>query len=142
MKQELQTVKAQKPQKFYDDRYVESYLDDPKAGKKSALLKAGYVGEYATQEACRIHNRLRERIKLEMDTMVQDGGDIGFNVLMELAKDTETSASVRAMAAKNLLDYAGRKPSDTITIKKELSIEEIDAELELLEANEAQRITA
>ena len=117
-----------KPKRFYDDDYIKAYCDDPKAGKSAALVKAGYVGDYLAQEAYRIHNRLREKIRTTMDKLILDGGDIGYSVLVELCKNSD-SDSVRVTAAKNLMDYAGRKPGDTLTVKHEESIEDIDSKI-------------
>ena len=73
----------------YDDAYIEAYCKNPSAGKMAAILEAGYVGKYARQEANRIHNRLRDRIEAEFDKMVLDGGMLGFDVLVKLAKESE-----------------------------------------------------
>lgn len=131
--EESPNKKEQKPWHYYDERYKEAYLDNPKAGKAAALAKAGYVGDYLPQEANRIHNRLRDQIQAAVTERIQDGGDVGFALLIELANDSDTPHAVRATVASKLLDYAGRKPGDVVTIKREQTIGEIEHELAKLE---------
>lgn len=118
-------------QGHYDERYIELYCENPKAGKKAALIGAGYVGEYAAQEAARIHKRLNERIKQRLDDMFNELDALSFHNLKTILEKTpeEIGYSNALAAIKCGAEYAGRKPGETVTIKHE-SMEDIDKALE------------
>lgn len=101
-----------------DDAYVEAYCEDPQSGKQAALIKAGYEGNYAAQEAYRIHKRLQKRIDERLDEIINEGSVLGYSVLKKLATSAQSEA-VMAKCAEALMNYAGRKPGDTLTIKKD-----------------------
>ena len=101
-----------------DDAYIEAFCEYPQSGKQSALIKAGYEGGYAAQEAYRIHKRLQNRIDDRLDEMINEGANLGYSVLKSLATGAQ-SESVQAKCAIALMDYAGRKIGDTLTIKKD-----------------------
>jgi hypothetical protein len=109
----------------YDDNYIKAFTEHPELGKKQALIAAGYVGDYAKQEAYRIHNRLREEIEKVLDDKILEGAHIGHQTLVELCKSSESEA-VKAKVAKDLIDYAGRKAGERITITNEKTDEELD----------------
>ncbi|NOR43512.1 MAG: hypothetical protein GQ572_09265 [Gammaproteobacteria bacterium] len=111
-----------------DEAYIEAFCENPKDGKSAALEKAGYVGEYIAQEAYRIHSRLQKRIDERLDEMINEGANLGYSVLKGLATGAQ-SESVQAKCAIALMDYSGRKPGEKLTIQKEQTIEEIDAEI-------------
>ena len=107
-----------------DEAYIEAFCEDPQVGKSAALEKAGYEGDYVAQEAYRIHKRLQQRIDDRLDEMIIEGANLGYSVLKNLSTSAQ-SESVQAKCAIALMDYAGRKPGDTLTIKKdELSPQE------------------
>lgn len=122
----------------YDEKYIEAFCNNPGLGKASALREAGYVGDYLRQEAWRIHNRLREKIEKRLDEAILDGAHLGHSVLVHLCQNSE-SDTVRAKAAKDLIDYSGRKAGETITVKSEKTDEELDAEIALLQKEIAEQ---
>ena len=115
-----------------DDGYIAAFCENPGAGKKAAILKAGYVGDFAAQEAYRLHNKLRERIEARLDEMVQEGAMLGYSTMLQICKEAKSDAT-RLKAAEDLMNYGGRKPGDTLTIKKERSDEELDEEIARLQ---------
>ncbi len=132
---ELLTVQGSVPQSYYDDRYVEAFIAKPTAGKCEALRQAGYQGEYITQEASRIHKRLANRIRQESEAQAVEGIAVGHAIMLELAKDNQTSDSVRGAMAKGLIEYGEKIQQVTGNEAKEMSIEQIEAELALLESD-------
>ena len=115
-----------------DDAYIESFCEAPKAGKSAALEKAGYVGDYVAQEAYRIHKRLQQRIDQRLDDMINEGSVLGYSVLKKLATSAQ-SESVQAKCAEALMNYAGRKPGERVTIQNEpQTVEEIDKEIRVI----------
>lgn len=116
----------------YDERYIELYCNDPKAGKTAALIGAGYVGEYASQEAARIHKRLADKIKQRLTEMINELDALSYNNLKTiLEKPPEEVGYSNALAAiRQGMDYAGRKPGDVLTIKKAESMSDLDRMLE------------
>jgi len=99
-----------------DDGYIAAFCENPGAGKKAAILKAGYVGDFAAQEAYRLHNKLM----------------LGYSTMLQICKEAKSDAT-RLKAAEDLMNYGGRKPGDTLTIKKERSDEELDEEIARLQ---------
>ena len=122
-----------------DEAYVEAYCEDPQSGKQAALIKAGYEGNYAAQEAYRIHKRLQARIDERLDEMINEGANLGYSVLKNLASNAQ-SESVQAKCAIALMDYSGRKPGEKITIKKDKNIDQIDAEIIELQKTEMEAL--
>ena len=101
-----------------DLAYLEAFCEDPQSGKQAALIKAGYEGNYAAQEAYRIHKRLQQRIDERLDEMINEGSVLGYSVLKKLATNAQ-SESVQAKCAECLMNYAGRKPGEKLTIKQD-----------------------
>jgi hypothetical protein len=130
--QELLTVQGSVPQSYYDDRYIEAYTDNPLAGKSAALSKAGYIGDYLAQEAHRIHKRLAPKIREIIEARAVEGISVGHSVMMELAKESD-SDNVRGAMAKGLIEYGERIQLATRSNEDSMSMEQIDAELALLE---------
>ena len=86
-------------QKARDTAYIEAFCEDPQSGKQAALIKAGYTGSYAAQEAYRIHKRLQQRIDGRLDEMINEGSVLGYSVLKKLATSAQ-SESVQAKCAE------------------------------------------
>jgi hypothetical protein len=112
----------------YDDNYIKAFTEHPELGKKQALIAAGYVGDYAKQEAYRIHNRLREKIEAVLDEKILDGAHLGHQTLVKLCKESDSEA-VKAKVAKDLIDYAGRKAGDKLIVEDHRSNDELDQEI-------------
>lgn len=113
----------------WDEAYVEAYLEDPKS-KIDALRRAGHPNPLRPF-ALKIHNRCRERIDRELTLRIKDGAAFGYSVLEKLCdSDNDT---VKLNAAKALMDYAGRKPSDVLEIREMKSEEELDKEIARLQ---------
>lgn len=122
-----------------DEAYIEAFCEDPKAGKQSALLKAGYEGDYPAQEAYRIHKRLQKRIDERLDEMINEGANLGYSVLKNLATGAQ-SESVQAKCAIALMDYSGRKPGEKLTIEQEKNMDELEAEIINLQKREMEAL--
>jgi hypothetical protein len=120
----------------YDDLYVESYVANAKAGKAAALRAAGYTGEYATQEATRIHKRNALRIHEAFTQRIKELEGKAISNIEDILDMNikDVGASNMIAAAFKALDYAGRKPTDTLAIKVDKPINEIDSEIERLQA--------
>lgn len=122
----------------FDERYVQYFCDNPSQGKAESLRKAGYTGKYAKQEAGRIHKRLQARIEKQLDDQVLDGAHIGHAKLVHLCNEAESEA-VQAKVAKDLIDFAGRKAGERITVSHEMSDEERDEEILQLQREIAEQ---
>jgi hypothetical protein len=131
---ELLTVQGSVPQSYYDDRYVEAYIANPGAGKCAALRLAGYQGEYVTQEASRLRKRLAGRIRELSESRAVEGISVGLDIMLQLAKDADTSDSVRGAMAKSLIEY-GERIQATSGAESPMSIQDIETELALLETS-------
>ncbi len=116
-----------------DDRYVEEYCKNPTGTKVSALKRAGFTGNAANVRACKMHKRLQARIEKVLDDLILEGAHVGHNVLVELCKNSE-SDTVKAKCAKDLIDFAGRKAGERVTVTHEISEEERDSEIIRLQA--------
>ena len=115
-----------------DEVYIDAFCEDPKAGKSAALIEAGYKGTYLAQEAYRIHRRLQNRIDQRLDEMINEGASLGYSVLKQLATSAQ-SETVQARCAEALMNYAGRKPGERVTIQNEpQTVEEIDNEIRVI----------
>ena len=115
-----------------DQRYIDAYCENPKEGKTAALLKAGYVGDYAPQEAYRLHKRLSDKIKQRYDEMISELDTLAYSNLLSILNKSpdEVGYSNALQAIRAGMDYAGRKPGETLTIKKQESKEDLDLLLE------------
>jgi len=80
-----------------DDAYIFNFTNNPKAGKTAALRSAGYEGSYAPQEAHRVHNRLRPRIRQVMQEMVQDLSALANHQLLSILKSDADSVGHNCM---------------------------------------------
>lgn len=138
------TVSESVPDNYYDQRYIDAYCENPKEGKKAALLKAGYAGDYAAQEAYRIHKRVQHLIDLRVNETKHNLATLALKQLTDiLGKDvSEVGSASMLTAIKQGLDYSGHKPSDKLEVtEKTLSFEEMEAELKELERQEAEQRT-
>ena len=122
----------------YDAAYIKAFTEHPELGKSHALKAAGYVGDYLAQEAYRTHLRLREEIEKVLDDKILEGAHIGYKTLVELCKESENE-TIKAKVAKDLIDYAGRKAGERITITNEKTDEELDREIAELQRSIAQQ---
>jgi hypothetical protein len=118
----------QVPDHYYDDDYVRHYIQNPKDGKKVALLKAGYIGEYAAQEAYRIHKRVRDKIRQAITENISDLDAMAYDQLKGILGSDLQEIGVNNMlsAIAKGLDYSGHKPGDVLTLKREESINDLD----------------
>ena len=98
-----------------DDAYIFNFTNDPKGGKTQALREAGFDGEYISQEAHRMHNRLRPKINAVLKELTQDIGNLARQQL-----DSILNADAREVGFSNMLgaiklgfDYSGNKPQET-----------------------------
>jgi hypothetical protein len=112
----------------YDAAYIKAFTEHPELGKTHAIKAAGYVGDLAKQEAYRIHNRLREEIEKVLDDKILEGAHLGHQTLISLCKGAESEA-IKAKVAKDLIDYAGRKAGERITVTNTKTDEELDQEI-------------
>lgn len=115
-------------QGYLDEKYIAAFIEHPELGKTQAILAAGYTGGYAKQEAYRLHKKLLDRIEKELDDKILDGAHVGHSTLVHLCKEAE-SETVKAKVAKDLIDFAGRKAGERVTVTHELSDEERDEEI-------------
>lgn len=104
-----------------DDSYITAYCDNPIAGKTTALLKAGYAGNSAKQEAYRMHKRLQQRIYERTSERIANLDNLAASQLETiLATDIETVGYANmAKAIQQGMDYAGRKNADTVILKQD-----------------------
>lgn len=100
----------------YDDDFIYHFLADPKAGKTQAIIKAGYTGKNPNQMAYRVFERLRPRINEEFEKRKNDYAMLGHRIIVEVAKDTETSKGDKLKAGKMLMDYGGHSPSHVMDV--------------------------
>jgi len=117
----------------YDEMYIQYYCENPELGKSVALKKAGFSGKCIKQKAWALHKRLLERIEKRLDDSILEGAHIGHSKLVHLCKESE-SETVQAKCAKDLIDFAGRKAGERITVTHEMSDEERDSEIIRLQA--------
>ena len=125
-------VVAPVPANHYDQRYIEAYCNNPKAGKKQAIIDAGYVGKYASQEAFKIHKRVAEQIENRIKSFKQDIALLSYYQLKSMLKQDADKVGYSNMnaALKNGLDYTGHKPTDKLeVIEREQSLEELELEI-------------
>lgn len=112
-----------------DELYIQAFLKHPEAGKSAALRAAGYTGEYISQRAQLIHKRLAEQIDKELTVRMAQSTALGHNIIIDIATNSESDA-IRLQAAKLLLDYGGKKPTDKLAVLDiNRSIDDIDAEI-------------
>ena len=104
-----------------DESYVTAYCDNPIAGKTTALLKSGYAGNNAKQEAYRMHKRLQQRIYDRTSERIANLDNLAVSQLESiLATPIETVGYANmARAIQQGMDYAGRKQSDTLIVKQD-----------------------
>jgi len=147
MKQTVKKPKSIKPAEVseampvkdyeYDERYVKFYCANPIAGKKQAIIDAGYAGKYPTQEACRIHKRniikINENVKERKQALALLSV---FQLEQMLSKGAEeVGYSNMSQAIKQGFDYAGHKPTDKIEVtKQEDSYEDLIARRDALQS--------
>lgn len=114
----------------WDEAYIDAYLNNPKGGQLQALQACGHPNP-TKQFANVIHRRLRDRIEKELNELIKDGAAVGYKVLRLLAEDSDNDG-VRLNAAKALMDYAGKKPSDVLVVHEVRDEAELDKEIQRL----------
>ena len=119
----------------FDDAYINAYCNNPMAGKKAALIEAGFVGEHIAQEAYRMHGRLKDQIKARTDQLIDSLDTLAATQLLNILSKPVDEVGYANMnkSIQQGLDYAGRKPGDTLTIKKEATLDDIDNHIEQLQ---------
>ena len=137
--EEIQANAAKQPRrehKGFDDAFINAYCERPMDGKTAALIKAGFVGDNIPQEAYRMYKRLAEQIKTRTSELIESLDTLAASQLQSILKESVDKVGYSNMntAIKQGMDYAGRKPGDTLTIKKEQSIDDIDEEIARLQA--------
>ncbi len=127
--------------KAYDNDFINAYCQNPMEGKTAALIKAGFVGDNIPQEAYRMFKRLSGKIKERTTELIESLDSLAAGQLQSILSKSaeEVGYSNMNQAIKQGLDYAGRKPGDTITIKKEESIDDMETELEALRLKRMQK---
>ena len=145
MESKAKTIKAQIAQsvtdrrlipRALDDLYIQAYLDNP-TNKTKALqtaFKAAGIEKNATkQRAHEIHARLREQIDRHLALMARDYKALGLQKIAYLAEHAEAE-NVQLAAARELT----KDLLPDVQIVKEQTLEDIDAELQAIEAEIAQ----
>jgi len=122
----------------YDAMYVHYYCQFPEQGKATALTKAGFTGKALQQRAYSIHKRLLSQIEERLDDSILEGAHVGHSKLVHLCKESE-SETVQAKCAKDLIDFAGRKAGERVTVTHELSDEDRDEEIIRLQRDIAEQ---
>ena len=119
----------------FDDAYINAYCNNPMAGKKAALIEAGFVGEHIAQEAYRMHGRLKDQIKARTDQLIDSLDTLAATQLLNILSKPVDEVGYANMnkSIQQGLDYAGRKPGDVLTIKKEATLDDIDNHIEQLQ---------
>ena len=100
-----------------DEHYILAYLEQPEAGKTAALRKAGFTG----------------KIEQALETMMSESTILGHKVIRRLATESDSEAT-QLNAARMLMDYGGRKPTDKLLVNEpDRTPEEIDAEIAIIQ---------
>lgn len=120
--------------RFFDELYIENFCNNPSAGKTDALRRSGCKVKALKQKAYKMHRRLIDRIEKRLDEIILDGAHIGHSTLVHLCKDSD-SDTVKAKCAKDLIDFAGRKAGERVTVTHEMGDEERDSEIIRLQAD-------
>lgn len=121
-----------------DEHYINAYLEHPEAGKTAALRKAGYTGKNISQRASEIHRRLSRQIESALEAKMAESTILGHSVIRRLATESD-SETTQLNAAKMLMDYGGRKPTDKLLINdNQRPIEDIDAEIDKVQRRIAE----
>lgn len=112
-----------------DDDYIKAYLQHPEKGQTSAIRQAGYTGSHPSQRAYKLHKRLSGEIEKALNIKMAESTALGHGIICDIAINAESEAT-RLNAAKMLLDYGGKKPTDKLSIQDEhRTPEDIDAEI-------------
>ena len=93
------TLSTRRDECSLDDAYIFNYTQNPKAGKADALRKAGHKENGLRQEAYRMHNRLRLKIQAVTAENMRDLGNLSFNQLEAILKDTPDNVGTQNMLA-------------------------------------------
>ena len=118
-----------------DEAFVSAYCNAPRKGKTSALLEAGFAGSHPSQEAYRMYNRLKDKIKARTDILIESLDTLAADQLLNILKEDIETVGYNNMskAIQQGMDYAGRKPGDVLTIKKEVTLQDINGSIEALQ---------
>jgi len=141
--QELQAMEDKAPrreQNSLDDGFVNAYCERPMDGKTAALITAGFVGDNIPQEAYRMFKRLLPQIKKRTDDLINTLDALAASQLEGILKSKvdEVGYSNMNTAIKQGMDYAGRKPGDTLTIVKTQTIDDLNGEISNLHKETAE----
>ena len=116
-----------------DEDYINAYLQHPEKGKTAAIRQAGYTGSHPSQRAHKLHERLSGEIESALNIKMAESTALGHSIICDIAMNAESEAT-RLNAAKMMLDYGGKKPTDKLMIQDEhRTVEEIDAEIEAVQ---------
>jgi len=117
------TLNHRRDQCSLDDAYLFNFTNNPRAGKTAALRAAGFEGKFAKQEAYRMHNRLRPKIRQIMQEINQDLAAMSNQQLMGILSSEPKETGYQAMlgAIKLGFEYAGTTPQEVKTIKPQAS---------------------
>lgn len=112
----------------YDDKFIEHYVSNPKAGRCNALRKAGYKGDYVTQEASRIFKRCQDKIKAVFTDRIANLDGAAYEQLQNILNDDVKTVGYNNMlsAIEKGMQYSGRKLADNLVITKQDTIEDLD----------------
>lgn len=107
------TINYRRAECSLDDAYIFNYTNNPKGGKTQALIEAGFEGTYPSQEAYRMHNRLRPKIQKVMQEITQDLATLSNQQLTGILRSTpqETGYSAMLAAIKIGFEYSGLQPN-------------------------------
>jgi hypothetical protein len=112
-----------------DEDYINAYLQHPEKGQTAAIRQAGYTGNHPSQRAHKLHKRLSGEIEKALNIKMAESTALGHGIICDIAINAESEAT-RLSAAKMLLDYGGKKPTDKLAFQSESrEPEDIDAEI-------------
>lgn len=113
-----------------DEDYIIAYLQHPEKGQTAAIRQAGYTGSHPSQRAHKLHKRLSGEIEKALNIKMAESTALGHSIICDIAMNAESEAT-RLNAAKMMLDYGGKKPTDKLMIQDEhRTVEDIDAEID------------
>ena len=110
------------------ERFVDAYCEHGDA--RRAALDAGYKeGKYISNQACNLKRQLGSQIQKRMQEKFVDHTPNAFKAMKELMSDS-LSDTVKFQCAKDLMDRAGFKATDKLTIEEDKkTVPELEAEL-------------
>jgi phage terminase small subunit len=108
-----------RPQKMI---FVTEYIKNGNNAKQAAIA-AGYSEKTAASQGSRLLtsvdvqqflNKTQQNLNKDLRTMFTDHAVNAFNVLLEVMNDPEAQHKDKLVAARDLLDRAGYKPTDKV----------------------------